>query len=43
VGRENEWYLAHRAAGGETDPVAEEVLAEVKALQAGDGKLNADP
>ena len=23
-----EWYLAHRAAGGERDPVAEEVFAE---------------
>ena len=29
-----QWYLAHRTAGGEPDPVAEEVLAEVAALQA---------
>ena len=28
------WYLAHRTAGGEPDPVAEEVLADVEALQA---------
>ena len=29
-----QWYLAHRTAGGERDPVAEEILAEVSALQA---------
>ena len=29
-----EWYIAHRTAGGEWDPVAEEVLAEVTALHA---------
>ena len=31
-----EWYLAHRTAGGETDPVAEEVVAEVTALHVSD-------
>ena len=29
-----QWYLAHRTSGGEPDPVAEEVLADVEALQA---------
>ena len=29
-----EWYLAHRVRGGEPDPIAEEVLAEIVALQA---------
>ena len=31
-----EWYLAHRTAGGEWDPVAEDILKEVTALQASD-------
>ena len=29
-----EWYRAHRQAGGDPDPVAEQVLAEVAAQQA---------
>ena len=28
------WYSAHRAAGGDADPVAEELLAEVRAEDA---------
>jgi hypothetical protein len=29
-----EWYLAHRMAGGETDPAAEAILAKVAELEA---------
>ena len=29
-----QWYLAHRIGGGEPDPVAEQVLAEIAALHA---------
>lgn len=28
------WYSAHRAAGGDSDPVAEDLLAEVRAEDA---------
>lgn len=28
------WYTAHRAAGGEADPVAEDLLAEIRAEDA---------
>ena len=31
-----EWYLAYRTAGGESDPVAEDILKEVAALQLSD-------
>jgi hypothetical protein len=29
-----EWYVVHRDAGGEPDPVAEEILAKVAELEA---------
>jgi hypothetical protein len=29
-----EWYVAHRTAGGERDPVIETILAEVAELEA---------
>lgn len=30
-----DWYLAHRLAGGEPDPTAEELLAQAAAQEAG--------
>jgi hypothetical protein len=31
---DNEWYCEHREVGGEPDPVAEHILAEIAALEA---------
>ena len=37
------WYNAHRAAGGAVDPVAEDLLAEVRAENAADQEYSHKP
>jgi len=37
------WYSAHRAAGGDTDPVAESLIAEVQAEDAARQRYSFEP